>query len=321
MFSPKNSLWFWLFLCAAQFVFGQGGPDCRQPTVIASLIDHQGVVPTDLTSDNFRVTFEGRLTKPLSAIFTKAPRRVVVLLDVSGSMSGKWQVARAAAWDLVAALLPGSRASLMTFSEKAEIETALSPDLKAIQDWLTHEAARGFESFHGRTALYAAVQAAVALLEPIEPGDAIYVITDGGENASRMSESKVEDALRSKGVRLFGLIIPSRFFAQEGVGRLEFADLSKQSGGFVETLSLSDSEFREPAVYDERMQDQVWLRSRRLGLEIEAFYSLTLKLPDNPVKAKPLDINVVDGRGRSRKDLLRAYPHKLSACRVESVQR
>jgi VWA domain-containing protein len=287
------------------------------------VVDHRGVVPSDLTSDNFKVTYKDQTIKLLNAIYTKAPRRVVVLLDVSGSMTGKWQVARAAAWDFVATLQPGSRASLMTFSEKAEIETALSPNLKVIQDWVTDQATRPPKSFHGRTALFAAIQSAVAELQPTEPGDAIYVISDGGENASRMSRPKVEEALRSAGVRLFGLIIPSRFFAveEERVGTLEFADLSKQSGGFVETLGLgnSPSEFGEPVVYDKLMEDQVWLRSRQVSLEIESFYAIELQLPDNPDKKQRLEIRVVDGRGHNRKDLLQAYPRKVSTCRIESA--
>ena len=323
-FSTRSAAFVCLCFSALSIACAQEVPPCLPSKVIVSVVDQRGAVLPDLTTDNFKITYKGQTAKLLNAIYARAPRRVVVLLDVSGSMTEKWQVARAAAWDLVATLQPGSRASLMTFSEKAEIETALSPNLKVIQDWVTNQTAGPPKSLRGRTALYAAVQAAVAQLQPTEPGDAIYVISDGGENASRVNKPRVEEALSSAGVRLFGLIIPSRFFAdeQERVGRLEFADLSKQSGGFVETLGLVDSPsyFAEPVVYDKHMEEQVWLRSQRLSLEIESFYTIELKLPDSPGKIQPLEIHVVDGSGHSRKDLLQAYPRKLSTCRIESAR-
>ncbi len=249
MHSPEKSIALLsLVLFAVQPTIGQGDPNCEQRTVIATVADARGVVQADLTSDNFKVIYKGGVTKLLHATYSKGPRRIVLLLDVSGSMSGfasgkskKWQVAREAASELIAALPPGSKASLMTFSEKADIKSALSPDLRPIQDWLNSEAAQHPESFHGRTALYAAVQSALAQLEPTEPGDAIYVITDGGENASRVSESKLECALGSSGVRVFALIVPEEFgsFEDERGGWVELLDLSKHSGGFVEVAGLS----------------------------------------------------------------------------------
>jgi Mg-chelatase subunit ChlD len=331
-FLEKSAAFFSLFVFAAQPVLGPGGFSCQQRTVIATVADARGVVPEDLTSDNFSVSHRGRAAPLLSATYSKRPRRVVVLLDVSGSMSShepgriqKWEVARAAAWEFFAALPLGSKAGLTTFSEKAEIQTTLSSDLRPIQIWLNGETARHPESFYGRTALYAAVQSAVSQLQPTEPGDAIYVITDGGENASRMSESKLEGTLGLSGVRLFVLIVPRGAFVgeEERIGLAELLEISKRSGGFVEVLgpSINAPLSDRLAFYDDHMKERITHHSQQFSLEIEAFYLLTLQFPENPEKNQHLDINVVDARGSSRKDLSVAYPRKLSACGIESAQR
>lgn len=299
--------------------------------MVAAVANANGVVPTDLTQENFRVVYKGHATKPLRVAYNSGPRRVVVLLDVSGSVSnpsqsGTWEVARDAAWELVSALPEGSRTSLMTFSEKVEIRAPLSPDRKPILDWLVSDLADHPERLHGRgTALYAAIQFAVAQLQPAEPGDAVYVITDAGENASRVRESKIEDTLRSSGVRLFALMIPTedRTIVEARVGSAELWQLSKNSGGFAEMLSLRGLAlvFGNSVPYDDFMKEQIRIRSQRLSREIAAFYCLTLRLPENPQRPQRLDVRIVDDRGSKREDLLLAYPNKVSDCRAEISQR
>jgi hypothetical protein len=320
-FPAKSTALLCLVLCVGTSSLSQNEPNCRR-TVIANILDSAGIVRSGLSGENFDVIYKGRSTKPDSVVYTKGPRRVVVLLDVSGSMccrdvggAPKWQIARDAAWELVAALPPASKAGLMTFSEKTEVRAELSTDHKPIHDWLDGEVARHPESFYGSTALYGAVQAAVAQLQPSEPGDAIYLITDGDDNSSKVSRSKVEDALRSSGVRLFALIVNGGgfFTTREEHGGLEdLLSVIRGSGGSIEIAG---------STFDNRMKDQLKLRSRQLSSEIAEFYSITVQLPETSEKPERLEINVIGGNGHRRKDLLVAYPRKVSPCRIETVQR
>jgi len=186
-FSSKSAALLCLCFLGVLAAFGQEVLPCQQRTMIANVVDDRGITPTDLTRENFKIAYKGRTANPLSVVYTDGPRRVVVLLDVSGSMNrqgtGKWEVARAAAGELVAALPPGSKASLTTFSEKTEIRAAMSVDRGPLRDWLNGESAR--PSPHGHTAMYAAIQSAIEQLQPPEPGDAIYIITDGGRTPAR----------------------------------------------------------------------------------------------------------------------------------------
>jgi hypothetical protein len=300
---------------------GQDVPSCLRRTVVANVVDSAGIGRSNLTSDNFDVIYRGHSTKPESVVYSRGPRRVVVLLDVSGSMSGreigssrKWQIARDAAWELVSSLTPDSKAGLTTFSEKTEVRAELSADRKPIREWLDGEAARHPESFSGRTALYGAVQAAFAQLQPGEPGDAIYLITDGGDNSSKVSRSKLEDALRSSGVRLFAMIVSSGDFltSEEQRGPEDLLEVIRGSGGFAEIAG---------STYDNRMKEQLKLRIRQPCSEISEFYSITLQLPETSDKPERLEIKVTESSGRKRKDLLVAYPHKISPCTVETTHR
>lgn len=84
-------------------------PETR--SVIVNVLDRQGTPVRNLTKDNFVAHLNGKPVEVLDAHYSVAPRRIVVLLDVSGSMSApidlftnktisqgsfKWHVAREA---------------------------------------------------------------------------------------------------------------------------------------------------------------------------------------------------------------------------------
>jgi len=312
---------FGLSFAAAPAVHGQSG-HCLDRTFIANVFDH-GAVPTGLTKDNFQIAYHGQSLTPLHISYSEGPRRVMVLLDVSGSMStlgntAKWKIARLAAWDLVAALLPGSKVGLITFSTTSETQAPLSTNHAPITDWINRGENRRLDMLKGRTALYDAIQSALTQLRPTEPGDAIYVITDGGENASKTGRSKVQTALRESGVRLFTLILPpgSTYTAVELTGSENLSSLSNDSGGFVETLGI------EPTVrvVDERLKQQLRVHSLQLSLQIAAFYSLSVELPDNPQKPKHWEITIADS-GKRKKSVWVGYPHEVPSCQMHLAQR
>jgi len=113
-------LWYVLFVPASALLFGQN-PDCSERTFIVNVADH-GLLPTDLREENFQINYRGRNMSPRNVYYSEGPRRVIVLLDVSGSMKSpqgattKWKLARTAAWELVTALPPRSKVGLITFS-------------------------------------------------------------------------------------------------------------------------------------------------------------------------------------------------------------
>jgi len=317
--SPPSALLPAPFLTASALSQAQK-TDCMDRTFVANVADHR-IVPNDLTQDNFQVRYHGHVLSPRHVAYSEGPRRVIVLLDVSGSMRspqgdvGKWKVARQAAWALVGALLPGSKAGLITFSTTVKTRAPLSSSREPIAHWLNDEKALNAEVLNGRTALYDAIQSAVDQLRPSEPGDSIYLITDGGDNSSNIKQSKVRMALRDSGVRLFALLLPEYRYTS----RLQFADpqnlsrLSEDSGGFMEPLDLEHG-FQ---VFGERKQN---LRTHTdwLSLRISAFYSLSVDLPENPQKATRWELTYVES-GKRKKDVWLGYPHEVPPCHLRQL--
>jgi len=338
MWLAKRPLgWVCALLFAVAPLLGEEPSDCSLPTLLVGVADDHGAVPANLTSVNFRVTHRGRPTGSLRAVYTEGPRRVIVLLDMSGSMRGpeakrypKWEIARAAARSLIASLPSSSAAELMTFTKSVEIQAPLSVDHRLAEAWLDNDAARQVASVKGPTAMYAAIEAAEKQLQPTQPGDAIYVVTDGGENASRVSGSKVEKSLLSSGVRLFAFLVISSGLKtiQEIDGTSELRVVVADSGGFMQTAwpkTVGPEQASTPGVsayawtsqlpsgsglaFDDFTREQIQLHTNLLSHWISAFYLLSFQMPEGMSKPKHLDVTVIDSQGHARKDLTLAYSH------------
>ncbi|HXJ86862.1 MAG TPA: VWA domain-containing protein [Candidatus Binatia bacterium] len=303
-----------VIVCAG-LVHGQN-TDCLERTLIANVTE-RGVQPKDLTQDNFQIIYHGHHISPHNVYYSEGPRRLMVLLDSSGSMHGtqgnpaKWKIARLTAWSVVTALQPKSKVGLMTFSTKAEIQVPLSTDREPTIAWLDREGTRRTDMLKGRTALYDAIQLGLGPLQPHEAGDAIYVITDGGENASQIARAKVQRALRESGVRLFALILPLNppYGEEELYGSRELVSMSHDSGGSDESVDA----VRLAREVDEELKKQLRIYSERMAQQISGFYALSVELPDNPQKPRHWEVAVIHSV-RNRKDVWVGYPHDVLPC-------
>jgi hypothetical protein len=218
----------------------------------------------------------------------------------------------------------------MTFTKSVEIQAPLSVDHRLAEAWLDNDAARQVASVKGPTAMYAAIEAAEKQLQPTQPGDAIYVVTDGGENASRVSGSKVEKSLLSSGVRLFAFLVISSGLKtiQEIDGTSELRVVVADSGGFMQTAwpkTVGPEQASTPGVsayawtsqlpsgsglaFDDFTREQIQLHTNLLSHWISAFYLLSFQMPEGMSKPKHLDVTVIDSQGHARKDLTLAYSH------------
>lgn len=309
-----------ILLACSVLLRGQDA-ECRERTLIANVTDHTSQ-PRDLTLDNFQITYRGRRIAPHNAYYSEGPRRVVVLLDVSGSMRGeqgnpaKWRIARVAAWSIAASLPPGSRVALIKFSAKAEVQVPLSTNREAIANWLNRDEER-LGSLRGRTALYDAIELGLAQLQPPEAGDAIYVITDGGENASNAAQGTVKRALRESGVRLFTTILaPNDAHPDEFNGRRDLVSVAQYSGGSESYLDVA----RLAQELDERLVQLLRSYGQRMALQISSFYALSVELPDNPEKPTHWLVRVVN-TGKRRQNVLVGYPHDVPPCHSRLAQK
>src|SRR5687767_8775308 len=134
-----------LFLrCAAiatLTVAGVGAAGLQQPVfrgtgdavkVFVTVTDGDGRLVTTLTQDKFEVRDEGK-PQPIT-LFDNSPQpiRLIVMLDVSGSMEGNLPLLRAGAQQLFARLRPDDVARVGSFGHDVAISPSFTKDPKEL---------------------------------------------------------------------------------------------------------------------------------------------------------------------------------------------
>jgi Ca-activated chloride channel homolog len=145
--------------------------------VWATVADRDGRLVPDLTRDDFIVRDNG---KPVEiSLFSNDPQpiTVVIMLDMSGSMIGRFIKVRNSTVDFINALKPDDRAQIGTFGDEVAISPLLTSD-KTVLTRVAHE-----ELWPGgATPLWNALDAGMTALSA-EPGRrVILTLTDGGDS-------------------------------------------------------------------------------------------------------------------------------------------
>src|SRR5215471_10667969 len=112
----------------------RGGSDVVR--VFATVLDHDGRLVTNLTKEQFDVRDDGK-PQPLTQFDnTPQPIKLIVMLDVSGSMEGNLQLLRDASDELFSRLAPGDVARVGTFGRKVQISPTFTHDRKELRETL-----------------------------------------------------------------------------------------------------------------------------------------------------------------------------------------
>jgi hypothetical protein len=293
--------------------------------LIVSAFDQKGNPLRDLKKENFQVRVAGKRVEVLDAQYSVAPRRVVVLLDMSGSMAGpdataQWQIARAAVEELLARMPADTPIALLTFSAQVRDRFDFQKGRAAIANWLKAQPERapiGMKA--GRTALFDAIAEGLRLLQPYQTGDAIYAITDGGDNASTERPAQVRTALLTSGVRLFAFLfdqsVPAEVLQREGAG--EFLDMIGDTGGVY--FHAGGRRWSSPGIpswqveyrNDSTNQGLAETSARAMRALVPAFWKLSIPFPEANRREAHVDLQIVDGTGAPRKNVRLIYPKLL----------
>ena len=220
--------------------------------VLVNVVDLHGNVVRDLTKSDFRVRINGNPALISDAQYNVAPRRIVVVLDMSGSMAGetdngKWQVAREVVDEFVTQMPSDGRIAMVTFSDQVHQIFDFSQGRTAVVQWLKQgPSGRANIKHQSPTPLFDAILAALKLLEPFQLGDVVYAITDGEENHSHSTKASTEATLLKSGVRLFASLFDEPMPSQAEEAKESFLEMVADSGGTVsESVSLLNSTLRE----------------------------------------------------------------------------
>lgn len=303
-------------------VAAEASPSCLQRVVVVSVVDKEGNPVSGLTAEDFRGEFRGQPVKIVAVEPESDAPRIVLLLDVSDSMREAKQMglARMAAVDLITSVPGGQRMALLLVSGDVSKEVGFGENRALLLARLPR-VEEELSGYPPGTALLDAILEALAVLGTSQAGDVIYVISDGGDNASKAGLRKVERALLESGVRLFGFLLPERVFVgRSPVPELRYEgyvvrELAEQSGGAV--LTVEPEGLSHSIRLDEKDVEKLTVEASRMYRRMLRYYRVEVELAREVDKPRGWKLEVVDKRGKRRKDLKVIYPRKLVPCETD----
>ena len=296
--------------------------NCVHRAVFVSVVDKNGALVEGLAAADFHAEFHGKPVKILSVTPDDRPRRIVILLDASGSMFGangmKWWLAWASALQMAQSNLPRISLALLVFRQDIVERVDFSLGTSGVAERLKQIGGNSdyAKNLRGQTALFDTILGAIELLGPSGQGDIIYAITDGGDNKSRNSFQKVQRALESADVRLYALILShlnGRMVEtpEEEYGKSNLAQLVDGTGG-VELEPVESTPLGVRLDKDER---------QRIAKMLELYYRqmvhpyrMDIELPQMPDKPSGWRLRLSDARNHDVKGSRVVYPHELTPC-------
>lgn len=293
-----------LALCTS--MAAQSAESCLTPHIVVNVVDKQGKPVPGLAPESFHVRAGDETVMVKSAQTGAGTHRVVLLVDISGSINKSeqtWEMARIAAGNLLVAAPSTIRVALVLFSDRVIDTIGFDRPPTDIVERLAK-----LENGKGRTAILDSIDYSLKLLQPAGLGDAIYIISDGGENASKAHRSDVESKLLAQGIRLFAFVLQrNTYFAtpEEANGPTMLSDLTQVTGGVVVDEDSA-------AALDARPKLNAVLH--RGYNQMAHFYDLQLSMPDRWTKKERLRLEVVDQDAKKRKDVTVSYPQYLLPC-------
>jgi Ca-activated chloride channel family protein len=195
---------------------------------------------TGLDQDTFEV-YEDRIKQKIVSFGSEdAPLSVGIVFDTSGSMGSKLERSCVSVAEFFRMANPEDEAFLVEFSERPRLSVPFTHNLEEIQNRLI------FVQSKGETALLDSVYFALATMKKAHnPRKAPILITDGGDNRSRYTQTEVKNLVKEADVRIYAIGIyetgGGRYRTPEEVSGPELLrDLAEPTGGrhfVVENMS------------------------------------------------------------------------------------
>jgi Ca-activated chloride channel family protein len=200
-----------------QPIFRAGGDIVR---VFSTVTDRDGRLVSTLSREDFEIRDEGR-PQPITLFDnTPQPIRLIVLLDVSGSMEGNLGLLRSAADELFTRLRPDDRVRVGSFGDSVDLGPEFTGDLREMRAALPRSI-----SPSAPTPLWRAVdEALTAFGTERDMRSVILVLSDGKDSGPTsftqryISQAEVIDRARRDDVMVYGIGMRSRRSMPPAIG-------------------------------------------------------------------------------------------------------
>jgi len=210
-------------------------PNLRVDTTLVlinvTVTDPMNRFVTGLEKEHFRL-FEDKVEQKVTHFASEdAPLSVGLVFDCSGSMGPKLAKSRQAAAAFFKTANPQDEFFLVQFNDRPEVVVPFTTNTEEIQNRLA------FTQSRGRTALLDAIYLAMNHMKKARnPRKALLVISDGGDNSSRYTESEIRNIVREADVQIYAIGIFEPIgnrgrTAEELAGPGLLSDIAEQTGG------------------------------------------------------------------------------------------
>lgn len=186
---------------------------------------------TGLEAEHFKLLEDKTEQKIATFASEDAPLSVGLVFDASGSMGSKLQKARLATAQFFKTANPEDEFFLVQFNDRPELTQPFTTNTEEIQNRLT------FTQAKGRTALLDGVYMALNQMKKARnTRKAILILSDGGDNSSRYTESEIKNLVREADVQIYAIgifepISARGRTAEELSGPGLLSEMAEQTGG------------------------------------------------------------------------------------------
>jgi len=190
-----------------------------------------GTSITDLKREDFQL-FEDNVERKIAHFSCEdSALSIGLLVDASGSMRNKMKKSMAAITTFFTTANTGDEFFLIEFSDRPKLLVPFTQDLNQIRTRLAR-----VKPF-GRTALLDAIRIAIAEMKAARNSrKVILILSDGGDNRSRYTETEITSLVRESDAQLYSMGIfdaedsPKRSPEERDGPRL-LSDLAEETGG------------------------------------------------------------------------------------------
>ncbi len=202
--------------------------DVNLVLVSVSIVDPLNRQVTGLDKENFEL-FEGKERQEIRHFSSEdAPVSVGAIFDVSGSMAGKIDRAREAVLEFFKIANPQDEFFMIAFADKPEEITDFTQSVEDIEGRLLYTVPKG------RTALLDAIYLSLHKMSQARyEKKALLIISDGGDNHSRYTESEIKNLVKESDVQIYAIGLYDHYFPteEERLGPQLLTDITELTGG------------------------------------------------------------------------------------------
>ncbi len=202
--------------------------DVNLVLVPATVTDGMNRLVTGLERENFFIYDKDVLQQIKSFSTEDAPVTIGIVFDLSGSMTSKFMRARKALTEFLRTSNPQDEFFVIGFNDRPAVIVDYTSDIDDV------EARMVMLKPENRTALIDAVYLGVNKLRQAKyERKALLIVSDGGDNRSRYTESELRRVVRESDVQIYSIGIFDQYAptTEEQTGPLLLTDICEMTGG------------------------------------------------------------------------------------------